>query len=66
MLLDEHRESRYQHRVELAGNALCKAIVVRGNHAQLLVLYPLLEGNDILRHIPNLLNGATTLNVEGC
>ena len=66
MLLDKHRESRNQHRVELACHALCKAIVVRGYHTEFLVLHPLLEGNDILRHIPNLLNGATTLNVEGC
>ena len=65
MLLDEHREGRNQHRVELAGNALGKAVVVRGYHAQLLVLHPLLEGHHILRHVPYLLDGTATLDVEG-
>ena len=34
-------------------------------HAQLLVLNPLFEGYDIFCHIPYLLNGAATLDVEG-
>ena len=65
MLLDEHRECWNQHGVELAGNALGKACIVRGYHTQFFVLHPLLEGNHILRHVPYLIDGTTTLDVEG-
>ena len=64
MLLDEHRERGDEHRVELTGHTLGKTGVVRGNHAQLLVLHPLFEGDDVLRHVPHLLHGAATLDVE--
>ena len=65
MLLNQHRESGDEHRVELACYPLSKARIVGSYHAQLLVLHPLLEGNDILRHVPYLLYGAATLNLEG-
>ena len=65
MLLDEHGEGGDEHGVELAGNAQCKSCIVGGNHAELLVLNPLLEGYDVLGHIPNLFDGAATLDLEG-
>ena len=65
VLLDEHGEGGDEHGVELAGDALCKSCIVGGNHAELLVLDPLLEGNDVLGHIPNLFDGAATFNLEG-
>ena len=65
MLLDEHGEGRNEHGVEFAGHALCKTCIVRSYHTQLFVLDPLLEGNDILGHVPDLLDGAAALDVEG-
>ena len=65
MLLDEHGESRNQHRVELTSHALSEASVVRGYHAQFLIFHPLLEGYHIACHVPHLLYGATTLYLEG-
>ena len=38
---------------------------MRSYHTQLFVLDPLLEGHDILGHIPDLLDGAAALDVEG-
>ena len=64
-LLDEHGESGDQHGVELAGHALGKAVIVGSDEAQLLVLDPLLEGDHILCHIPDLFDGAAALDIEG-
>ena len=64
MLFDKHREGRNQHRVELAGNALGETVIVGGDHTELLVLHPLLKGYDIFRHVPDLFDGAATLDVE--
>ena len=66
-LLDEHGERRNEHGVEHAGLTLGIAIVVAGDQTDLLVLDPLLKGNDVLGH---LLDGlvahlGAALDVEG-
>ena len=63
-LLDEHGEGRDQHTVQHTGLALCKAVIVGSDEGNLLILDPLLKGHDILCHVPDLFNGAATLDVE--
>ena len=65
MLFDEHGEGWNQHGVELTGNALGETVVVGGDETQFLVFHPLLEGNDIFRHVPYLLYGTATLDIKG-
>ena len=38
---------------------------MRGNHAEFLVLYPLLESHHIFGHVPYFLNGTAAFNLEG-
>ena len=64
-LLDEHRERRDQHRVQLTGHALGKAVVVAGDEGDLLVPDPLLKCDNVAGHIPDLLHRAAALNIEG-
>ena len=64
-LLDQHREGGNQHGIQHARLALCKAVIVGGHEGNLLVLDPLLKGNHVLGHIPDLFNRAAALNVEG-
>ena len=64
-LLDEHREGRDQHAVQLAGNTLGKAVIVACDEAELLVPDPALEGHNIFRHIPYLFDRAAAFDVEG-
>ena len=64
-LLDQHGEGRDQHGIQNAGLPLCKAVIVRGDEGDFLILYPLLKGNDVSGHVPHLLDGAAVLNVKG-
>ena len=64
-LLDEHRERGDQHRVQLTGHALGKAVVVAGDEGDLLVPDPLLKCDNVAGHIPDLLHRAAALNIEG-
>lgn len=66
-LLDEHGERRDEHGVEHAGLALGIAVVVAGDQTDLLVLNPLLKGDDVLGHLLDRLVGdlGAALDVEG-
>ena len=64
-LLDEHRECRNQHRVQFAGHTLGKTVVVGSHKRNLFVLDPLLKGNNITGHIPDLFDRAAALNIKG-
>ena len=64
-LLDQHGEGWNQHGVQLTGNALGEAVIVRSHKGDLLVLDPLLKSNYILCHIPDGFHGSAALDVEG-
>ena len=64
VLFDEHGERRNKHRVQFAGYALCKAVVVRSDETQLLVFHPLLERHYVFRHIPYFIYRAAAFNLE--
>lgn len=64
-LLDKHGEGRDQHAVQHTGLALGKTIVMRRDEGDLLVLDPLLKGDDILCHLPDLFHRAAAFDIEG-
>ncbi len=66
-LLDEHGKRRDEHGVEHAGLALGIAVVVASDQTDLLVLDPLLKGDNVLGHLLDGLVGdlGAALDVEG-
>ena len=54
-----------KHGIQQAGLALGEPVVMGGDQAQLLVLDPLLEGHDVLCHLPDLFDAPAALDVKG-